>query len=583
MAEENEQPTIPLYDDNGRLDLSRFREDSQDVLASCVAWLHSINRSTFLPIDLIVVLIQRDNRELGRVIALAARGNEDVEGLAANLSALARRVDRKGDEEAELHVSQFSLGFMGILDDAATWANESGRERVSEEDLVRVVRWRAELQESASVRWAIRQLAQPGGEHLFDSGGSLRERVFTRRLWRLLEKGMRLSCRAGLPFLGTPHLIAAFCSMRDSVVWRAAEMNGVDPSRLREELLRIVGTRRPTQQEFKLGRRTLTPRLIRMLVFAGERAEGEGRRVAEHDVVEAFLEDGGSSLELVRALGVEQQLRDLLGEPRVRQRERNRWAGAEASIEDADDEGTPTLDLLGQNLSAEAEAGTLPKILGRDEELQRIVNVLMRSEQRNPLLTGEPGVGKTALAAALAQRIYNGRVPARLKNMRVVELNGASLLGGTSYRGELEARIKALLTEAEQDVILFIDEAHAVFSPRSAAGQPAEVPNHFKSALASGRIAVVAATTDAEYHRWIEQDSALKRRFERIAIPEVSPVTARAILASLAPKWEADYEVPISPDALDAAIALSTRFIPEQSLPGQGQEAADGFYNFSRF
>jgi ATP-dependent Clp protease ATP-binding subunit ClpC len=200
------------------------------------------------------------------------------------------------------------------------------------------------------------------------------------------------------------------------------------------------------------------------------------------------------------------------------------------------------------------------------------LNVLLRKEQRNPLLTGEAGVGKTALAIALAQKIASGKVPRMLQGHRVVEINGANLMSGTSYRGDLESRIKGLLEEASQGVILFIDEAHAVFAPRAGSHAPAEIPNHFKSALASGDIAVVAATTEAEYRRWIEQDPALKRRFERVEIGEPSMELVRAILGSLVEDLQRDYEVEVDPAAIPSAIELSVKFIPEQRLPDKAKK-----------
>ena len=161
-----------LYDEEGNLDFGLLTETAREVMDSCVRWLEEVDRSMFLPIDLIVVLVRRDHRSLKRAIARAARGSDDFDELGEQLEALARRVERQNDGPARLHIDQFSLGFMGILDDAMTWARESERDQLSEADIARVVRWRAELQESASVRWAIRQLAQPGGEKLFDADGT---------------------------------------------------------------------------------------------------------------------------------------------------------------------------------------------------------------------------------------------------------------------------------------------------------------------------------------------------------------------------------------------------------------------------
>jgi len=560
-----------LYTASGDLDRNLFDAKAWAVLEATTAWLQEVGRALYLPIDLIVVLLKAGHEELGEQLARAARGGGGIDDVLPDVERLARKIERETEGEPQLHADNLSLGFMGILDDALNWAREAGWERISESDLVRVVRWRAEVRESASVRWAIRQLAAPGGENLFDADGVLKPTAFVERTWTAMQDAMQLAARSGMPFLGTPHLIAVLCSTRDSILWRASESSGVDPRKLREELLRIVGVRSPAQPVFLLSRRTMTPRLVRMLTFASERANATTARVLESHLVEGFLEDGGSSLELIKALGLESEIGALLGDPKVLE------GAAVLEPRDRDESiagssGTPMLDLLGRDMTREAEQGRLPNVLGRDKELQRVINVLLRKEQRNPLLTGEAGVGKTALAVALARRIHEGKVPKQLAGHRVVEINGASLIGGTSYRGDLEARIKSLLAEAADNVILFIDEAHAVFAPRSGSGQPAEVPNHFKAALASGDLAVVGATTESEYHRWIEQDPALKRRFERIEIKEPEESFALQILESLVAVFEAEYEVTVSQEAVEAALELSVRFIPEQRLPDKAKK-----------
>ncbi|MBN1945047.1 MAG: ATP-dependent Clp protease ATP-binding subunit [Bradymonadales bacterium] len=569
MRKGNRQP-MGLYDADGMLQRQLFDAKAWSILEETEAWLKQIGRSLFLPIDLIVVLLRAGHDDLGVQLARASRGGGGSKDILPALENLARRVDRELSGEPRLHCEHFSLGFLGILGDALNWAKEAGWDRISEEDLVRVVRWRAEIQESASVRWAIKQLAFPSGENLFDGEGNLRSELFAESAWRVLQAAMRLGADSGMPFLGTPHLLAAFCEVRDSLTWKAAESSGVDPRKLHQELLHLVGSRSPAQAEFTLSRRTMTPRLVRMLTFAAERCEREKLRIAEPHILEGFLEDGGSSLELLRALGIESTLRTLLGDPKVLEAAAvERPEREERSMTTS---STRMLDTLGRDLTREAREGKLPTILGRERELSRVINVLMRQEQRNPLLTGEAGVGKTAIAAALAQKIVEGRVPKRLAGYRVVEINGASLIGGTSYRGDLEARIKALLAEARERVILFVDEAHAVFSPRSGSGQPAEVPNHFKAALASGDIAVIAATTDSEYHRWLEQDPALRRRFERIDIPEPGEWLTRKILETLAREFEKDYEVLIPQEAVDATLELSSRFLPEQRFPDKAKK-----------
>ncbi|MCA9562166.1 MAG: Clp protease N-terminal domain-containing protein, partial [Myxococcales bacterium] len=259
----NQAKSSGLYDEDGKLHRPMFDPKAWKVLEATRDWLTEVGRSLFLPIDLLVVLLRQGHAGLGEQLALASRGSGTTEEILPDIETLARRVERETEGEPALHIDNFSLGFMGILDDALAWAREAGWDRVSENDLVRVVRWRAEIQESASVRWAIRQLAAPGGENLFDGDGVLKPAAFSDQSWTILQDSMQLAAKNGMPFLGTPHVVAVLCSKRDSLLWRAAEVSGVDPRKLREELLRIVGVRSPEQPVFLLSRRTMTPRLVR--------------------------------------------------------------------------------------------------------------------------------------------------------------------------------------------------------------------------------------------------------------------------------------------------------------------------------
>ena len=555
-----------LFDKKGDLRLKLFDPSAKEVLDSMKSWLVNQRRRMFLPLDLMIVLVERANPTLIESISQSAESPLPPDSIASRLRMLSSEIEEESSEMPPVfNRNYFSRGLTRILSEAYDVTHPHGA-LVTEADLVRCLLWRAEATESASIRWAIRRLGEGGGDKLFDDKGLLREDIFSDSTWEILQGSMRLAASQGTPFLGTPHLIAMLCAVPNSTIWRSAKARGFEPKRLREEMLRLIGSHAAAIPPFLLGRKTLTPRMVRMLAHSSVK---ENTVISEPDLMAGFLEDGGSSLELVQALGLESELRRALGEPKVLEEipkmEMQFHLGSKSSH-------TPTLDMIGRDLTIEAMEGKLPHIVGREQELQRVVNILLRREQRNPLLTGEAGVGKTALAMALAQRIASGQVPKLLRNHRVVEINGANLMSGTSYRGDLESRIKGLLEEAREEVILFIDEAHAVFAPRAGSHAPAEVPNHFKSALASGDIAVVAATTEAEYRRWIEQDPALKRRFERVEVEEPSRTLVTHILSSLISRFEQDYEVHVAPDALESAIDLSMRFMPEQRLPDKAKK-----------
>lgn len=581
MVQDSNISAAHLFDSAGNLRTNYFDEGARSLLEDSLRWIGGLERSTLLPVDFVVTLLRRGAPDMEAILAQVIGIPRDASTLLRDLEAFARRVERPVTGKPSLHVDSFSLGSIGILQDGLSWAMEVGRDAASEADIMRAVRWRIEYQESASIRWVLKQLGQHASEQIFDEDGTLLNTAFSSRFWRALTRSAELSAEAGLPFVGTPQLIASLCSTPRSVLARTASDAGIRPERLRGELLRIVGNRSPAQPIFTLTQKTLTPRVIRMLEGAAENARQNRRTADDVDVLAEFLKDGGSSLELIRALGIEENLRFRIERkqeghqtartvPTIAART---FAADSADVRSDDREGEGTLDAIGRDLTALARAGSLPAVIGRDKELQQVLRILLRTEQRNPLLTGEPGVGKTAIAMALAQRIADHDVPAPLDRSRVIEINSAALLGGTSYRGELESRITELLTEAEEtNAILFIDEAHAIFAPTSGTGRPAETPNHFKTALASGRIAVVAATTSSEYRRWIEQDPALKRRFEQIPVDELPPETTRQLLASLANEYRLRWGVEMSDECIDDVIAFSNRFIPQRSQPDKAKK-----------
>jgi ATP-dependent Clp protease ATP-binding subunit ClpC len=239
--------------------------------------------------------------------------------------------------------------------------------------------------------------------------------------------------------------------------------------------------------------------------------------------------------------------------------------------------GTPTLAQFSRDLSAMAKAGSLDPVIGRDEEVERVISILARRSKNNPVLIGEPGVGKTAIVEGLAQRIALGNVPPILREKRVLSLSLGPLVAGTKYRGEFESRVKRILDEvkrASRDIILFIDELHTLVGAGAAEGS-LDLSSMIKPELARGELQCIGATTFDEYRKYIESDAALERRFQPVMVEEPTIEQTVAILRGLRPKYAAHHKVTIPDDALEVAATLSARFIADRFLPDKAIDVVD--------
>jgi ATP-dependent Clp protease ATP-binding subunit ClpC len=239
-------------------------------------------------------------------------------------------------------------------------------------------------------------------------------------------------------------------------------------------------------------------------------------------------------------------------------------------------QGTPTLDSLARDLTKLAREKRLDPVVGRAKEVKRLIQILSRRTKNNPVLVGEPGVGKTAIAEGLAQKIINGEVPEDMQNKRLMMLDMGALVAGTKYRGEFEDRMKKIIDEIYQDgqIILFIDELHTLIGAGGAEGA-IDASNILKPALARGELQTIGATTLDEYQKYIEKDSALERRFARVQVDEPTPEEAEEILRGLRPRYEEHHGVEISDDALHAAVQLSVRYINSRQLPDKAIDLMD--------
>jgi ATP-dependent Clp protease ATP-binding subunit ClpC len=239
---------------------------------------------------------------------------------------------------------------------------------------------------------------------------------------------------------------------------------------------------------------------------------------------------------------------------------------------------TRTLDRYGRDLTADARAGRLDPVIGRDDVLDQVVEVLARRTKNNPVLVGDPGVGKTAIVEGLARRVADGTVPAALRDVRVVALDLAGLVAGTKYRGEFEERLTDVVAEivaAERSVVVFIDELHLVVGAGSGENSPMDAGAILKPALARGELQIIGATTVEDHRRHIERDPALDRRFERVVVPEPTPAETLEILRGLRGRYEEHHRVRITDAALDAAVALSDRYIRDRFLPDKAIDLVD--------
>lgn len=390
---------------------------------------------------------------------------------------------------------------------------------------------------------------------------------FTKKANLALNSAIACAELLGHVYVGSEHIVIGLLSVEDSTAAILLNNSGITKENMTTLLEDVVGKGNPTV----LTPEHLTPRAKRILEMAIARARISGYSfVGTEHILSAVLEEGDNyAVKFMEELGrtKEELVSDMMGEEKSDSAAKSQAKGKST---------TPTLDKYGRDLNREAAEGKTDPVIGREKEIERVIQILCRRTKNNPCLIGEPGVGKTAIAEGLAGKIAEKEVPEILQNKRIVALDLTSMVAGTKYRGDFEERIKAALDEvaAADNVILFIDELHTIIGAGSAEGST-DAANIMKPMLARGNLQVIGATTIDEYRKNIEKDAALERRFQPVTVGEPSKEEALLILKGLRDKYEAHHKVRITDEALETAVELSARYVADRFLPDKAIDLVD--------
>lgn len=404
---------------------------------------------------------------------------------------------------------------------------------------------------------------------------------FTQRARRVLSLAHAEAERARHSFIGTEHLLIGLIEEEGGVAGRVLREMGFEPNRVREIVFRLTGEgRTPPGEKIELSNDTQ-----QVLEYAVDEARRMGHHyIGTEHLLLGLIRTEGTAMEALRRLGatpdeIRRQTRRILQEsssPNLPAAPAGREP-AKPGVPQGGQQGakTPLVDQLATDLTAKAEQGKLDPVIGRQMEIERVIQILARRTKNNPALIGEPGVGKTAIVEGLAQRIVDGDVPAPLMNKRVLQLDVGSLVAGTMYRGQFEERLKRVIDELKQaGSILFIDEVHMLVGA-GAAGSSVDAANILKPALSRGELQVIGATTLDEYRKHIESDAALERRFQQVQVDEPSESETIEILRGIRGAYEEHHKLIISDEALEAAAHLSSRYVTERFLPDKAIDLID--------
>ena len=392
---------------------------------------------------------------------------------------------------------------------------------------------------------------------------------FTDDAQRVLSFAQEAALELGHDYVGTEHVLIGLIKVKNGVAAKALNELGLSAETIIEDVEEHIG-----RGNKKASSVYMTPRVKHVLELAVEVANHMNHNYVgtEHILLGLLSDGGGVAVGIlrnhnIRANDIVDTIRTILGSS----------DSASHSAEDRKDNSSlGELADFGTDLNESAKQGKIDPVIGRDKEIARVIQILSRRTKNNPVLIGEPGVGKTAIAEGLAQRIVNGNVPEILRNKRIISLSISSMLAGAKYRGEFEERLKKAIDEVQKhdDMIIFIDEIHTLVGAGATEGAM-DAANILKPALARGEFQVIGATTLDEYKKHIEKDAALERRFQPVLVGEPSEEDALEILKGLRDRYEAFHKAKITDEALEAAVSLSSRYITDRFLPDKAIDVVD--------
>ncbi len=403
------------------------------------------------------------------------------------------------------------------------------------------------------------------------------QRPYTKKAEKVLEIAKKASRSMHHSYIGTEHLLIGLLGEGSGAAAKVLSSAGVDEERILELIENLIA---PSGNVIVADAGGYSPRTLRVLENAAKEAERfKNEKVGtEHLLIALIKEADCAAVRLLNTLGVNLQrlyvgTLTAMGEDVSLHKDefQNGKLAKKKNLE-----ATPTLNQYSRDLTQLAKEGGLDPVIGREEEMQRVIQILSRRSKNNPCLIGEPGVGKTAVVEGLAQNIVSGMVPDSVLNKRVVTLDLSGMVAGSKYRGEFEERIKKVLAEVKKagNILLFIDELHTIIGAGGAEGA-IDASNILKPSLARGEIQLIGATTIEEYRKYIEKDAALERRFQPVTVEEPDEEQAVAILTGLRPQYEAHHHLKITDEGIRAAVQMSERYINDRNLPDKAIDLMD--------